>query len=531
MSSEWLNFLAGVGIFLWGMSLIESSLAKLASGKLNYYLTSWTKTSISAVATGAVCTAVVQSSSLVTIIVLALASSKLLNLKQAVGVIFGANLGTTATGWLVTYLGFKFSLGEFAIYFIGFAALLRVFFAKNTNQVAFYTLFISIGLILFSLDLIKSGTIALSHNFDITNLQSQSPFIFVAVGILLATLVQSSSAVMMMNLSAAHAGLISVEHAFAIVVGADIGTTSTAILGSIKGAKIKKQLALAHVVFNLTNAIIAVFIILPFIKTIFEFLNITDVLISIVAFHSIINLIGILVYLTLFNYFVNFLSLRFSDSLSPIESRLSLIPVNMPPVAIERFRSETVSFINKVSQFNQKCLSTDYVNPEHYSELKKMEGLFIKLSRQLFERPLTQEQTQALYNLLAAIRDGIYSAKLLKDLLADLEQPDLSTSYHDKSMFPIFNQSKAFYEDSRHLFDQKVELSFKDFTKSWYEKLYHEFKTSEANLLSSQISQNISVDIISTLLNLNKSLYKSCKYYMQALESIDKTIKENNHEN
>ncbi len=121
MNLDWLNFLAGVGIFLWGMSLIESSLAKLASGKLNHYLSSWTKTPITAVITGAACTTVVQSSSLVTLIVLALASSKLLSLKQAVGVIFGANLGTTATGWLVTFLGFKFSLSEFAIYFIGIA--------------------------------------------------------------------------------------------------------------------------------------------------------------------------------------------------------------------------------------------------------------------------------------------------------------------------------------------------------------------------------------------------------------------------
>lgn len=184
-----------------------------------------------------------------------------------------------------------------------------------------------------------------------------------------------------------------------------------------------------------------------------------------------------------------------------------------------------------MSQFNQKCLSEDFITQEQYFDLKKMEGLFIRLSRRLSERALTQEQTQSLYNLLAAVRDGIYSAKLLKDLLADLEQPDLAESYHNKSTFPIFSQAKAFYENSRALFEPDAKLSFKDFTKSWSEQLFHEFKISEANLLTSQISQNISVDIISTLLNLNKSLYKSCKYYMQALESIDKTIKETNHEN
>ncbi|ACV26779.1 Na/Pi cotransporter family protein [Kangiella koreensis] len=531
MNLDWLNFLAGVGIFLWGMSLIESSLSKLASGKLNHYLSSWTKSTFSAILVGAACTTVVQSSSLVTLIVLALASSKLLNLKQAVGVIFGANLGTTATGWLVTFLGFKFNLGEFAIYLIGIAALGRVFLAKRTNQIALYSLFISIGLILFSFDIIKTGTIGLSQNFDITEIQSQSTLLFVLIGLILAALVQSSSAVMMMTLGAANAGLLDLQSSIAVVIGADIGTTSTAILGSVKGAKIKKQLALAHLLFNFAIAIIGFFMLLPFIEAIFKFLKIHDLLISIVTFHSLLKLIGIILFYPFINRFVQFLSTKFEDKLSPVETRLSLIPTDMPPVAIERFRSETISFINRVSQFNQKCLSTDVVTPEHYSELKKMEGLFIKLSRQLSERPLTQEQTQSLYNLLTAIRHGIYSAKLLKDLLFDLEQPDLAESYHDKSTFPIFNQSKAFYEDSRNLFDQKVDLSFEDFNKNWYEQLFHEFKTSEANLLTSQISHNISVDIISTLLNLNKSLYKSCKYYMQALESIDKTIKETNHEN
>lgn len=531
MNLDWLNFLAGVGIFLWGMSLIESSLSKLASGKLNHYLSVWTKTTFSAILTGAACTTVVQSSSLVTLIVLALASSKLLNLKQAVGVIFGANLGTTATGWLVTFLGYKFSLGEFAIYFIGIAALGRVFFAKRTNQIALYTLFISMGLILFSLDIIKSGTIGLSQNFDITEIQSQSTLLFVLIGLILATLVQSSSAVMMMTLGAANAGVLDLHSSIAVVIGADIGTTSTAILGSVKGAKIKKQLASAHLLFNVVIALIGFFLLLPFIDVIFRLLNIQDLLISIVTFHSLLKLIGILIFLPFTNKFIQFLSKKFEDKLNPVETRISLIPTDMPPVAIERIRSEGNTFLNKVSAFARKCLMNDHVNQDEYFELKKVEGLFIRFARDLSEKPLTKEQSNDLYMILAAMRDGIYSAKLLKDLLPDLDQPEISELYHDKNMFPMFDDGKAFYEDSRNLFDQSIELSFYDFVHNWQEKLFHSFKTSENKLLTAQLSQNISVESISTLLNINKSLYKSCKYYMQALESIDKTIKETNHEN
>lgn len=531
MNLDWLNFLAGVGIFLWGMSLIESSLSKLASGKLNQYLSSWTKTTFSAILTGVACTTVVQSSSLVTLIVLALASSKLLNLKQAVGVIFGANLGTTATGWLVTFLGFKFSLGEFAIYFIGIAALGRVFFAKKANEIALYSLFISIGLILFSLDIIKLGTLGLSEGFDITRIQSQSPLLFLAVGLILATLIQSSSAVMMMTLGAAHAGLLDLHNSIAIVIGADIGTTSTAILGSIKGAKIKKQLASAHLLFNIVIAFIGFFLLLPFIDVIFDYLNIHDLLIGIVAFHSLLKLIGILLFFPFTNKFIQFLSKKFEDKLSPVETRISLIPTDMPPVAIERIRSETVQFLNKVSYFARRCLVRDHINQEEYFELKKIEGMFIRFARKLSEKPLTSEQSNSLYSLLAAMRDGIYSAKLIKDLLPDLEQPEIAEIYRDKNMFPLFADGKSFYDDSASLFDKTVELSFYDFVHNWQEQLFHSFKTSETNLLTAQLSQNISVESISTLLNLNKSLYKSCKYYMQALESIDKTIKETNHEN
>lgn len=531
MVTSWLNFLAGVGIFLWGMTLIESSLSKLASGKLNQYLGSWTKTTFTAVLTGVACTTVVQSSSLVTLIVLALASSKLLNLKQAVGVIFGANLGTTATGWLVTFLGFKFSLGEFAIYFIGIAALGRVFLAKKANQIALYSLFISIGLILFSLDIIKLGTLGLSQGFDITQIQSQSPFLFVAVGLILATLIQSSSAVMMMTLGAANAGLLDLHSSIAVVIGADIGTTSTAILGSIKGAKIKKQLALAHFVFNLVIAVIGFFILLPLIDRIFALLKIQDLLISIVTFHSLLKLLGILIFLPFINQFIQFLSKKFENKLSPVETRISLIPTDMPPVAIDRIQSETIVFINRVSVFAKKCLSEEHVNQEEYFELKKVEGMFIRFARNLSEKPLTSEQSSVLYTLLASMRDGIYSAKLLKDLLADLEHPEISETYNDKNMFPLFTDAKAFYDDSRNLFDKSVELSFGDFINNWQGQLYHSYKTSEKNLLTAQLSQNISVESISTLLNLNKSLYKSCKYYMQALELVDNTMKETNDEN
>lgn len=527
---DWLTLFSGVGIFLWGMSMVEASLTKLASGKLHYYIGTWTNTTLSAVTTGALCTALIQSSSLLTLIVLALASSKLLNLKQAVGVIFGANLGTTATGWLVTLLGFKVSLGDVAIYIIGISALARLFF-KNKNQYALIlSLLVSIGLILFSLDLIKNSTLGISETIDINASDAAAPLAFFTTGIVLATLFQSSSAVMIMTLSAANAGLINLESAISVVIGADLGTTSTAALGSINGAKIKKQLALTHFSFNFVIALIGLFVLLPQVTSVLDWLNWHDPLLPIVAFHSFNNALGIVLFTLLIKPFVHFISKRFSEQRNTIESRFSLIPLGAPVVALQQLSVEGLQFLLAAAKFNYRCLNQNNNYAAEYLELKKTEGVFIDTCQRLSKQVINDQQAKDIYSLLSSVRDGTYSAKALKDIMPDLEILEIQNQLNRTDIIPLFQLTKTFYDEQQTLLSgQNTSLSQN--MKETAEELYHTFKLTQESLFHSEVSQELPIERVSTLLNINKQLFTSSKYFISAFDSINLVVKESSHEN
>ncbi|WP_223670716.1 Na/Pi cotransporter family protein [Kangiella shandongensis] len=530
LNLDWLLLLSGVGIFLWGMSMVEASLTKLASGKLHYYIGTWTNTTLSAVITGALCTALIQSSSLLTLIVLALASSKLLNLKQAVGVIFGANLGTTATGWLVTLLGFKISLGDIAIYIIGVSALARLFFRNRSQYGLTLSLIISIGLILFSLDLIKNSTLGLSETIDINASGTAVPFAFFITGIALATLFQSSSAVMIMTLSAANAGLINLESAISVVIGADLGTTSTAALGSINGAKIKKQLALTHFSFNFVIAFIGLFVLLPQVNNVLDWLNWHDPLLPIVTFHSLNNALGTLLFSLSIKPFVAFVSKRFGEQRNTIESRFSLIPLDAPAVALKQLSDEGKHFLLAVAKFNQRGLKQNRNYASEYLQLKKTEGVFIDTCQKLSKQVINDQQTNDIYSLLSAIRDGTYSAKALKDIAPDLEVMDIQNQLNKTNIVPLFTLTKAFYDEQQVHLGINADDSSQDMQET-AEEFYHTFRSTQETLFSSEVSQDLPIEQVSTLLNINKQLYTSSKYFISALNSINLVVKESSHEN
>lgn len=524
---DWLTLVSGVGIFLWGMSMVEASLTKLASGKLHYFIGKWTDTTISAVITGAVCTALIQSSSLLTLIVLALASSKLLDLKQAVGLIFGANLGTTATGWLVALLGFKVSLGDIAIYIIGISALARLFFRNKHQYTLTLSLIISIGLILFSLDLIKSSTLGISETITINEITS--PVIFFFTGMILAVLFQSSSAVMIMTLSAANAGIINLESSVAIVIGADLGTTSTAALGSINGAKIKKQLAFAHFSFNLVMAAIGLLILLPqFINTL-NWLGWHDPLLPIVAFHSINNCLGILIFTPLINSFVRFISKRFSDQANNVETKFSLIQVTAPAVALQQLQHEAHHFLLSVARFNYQCLKNTPNRIKEYLELKQTEGIFIDTCRRLSKQAINEQQSNDIYCLLSAIRDGTYSAKALKDIVPDLDMFNVQEQLDKTGNVPLYQLSKDFYQQQQTQLVHRQDLT-QDSTETM-EEFYHTFKSTQENLFNSEVSRDLPIEQVSTLLNINKQLFTSSKYFISALNNTNLKVKESSSEN
>ena len=271
-----IDLLIGLGIFLFGMNQLERGIESLSSAWIKQWLARTTRNPLGSVLSGTAITALLQSSSMVGLIILAFASAGIIPLYNAIGVLLGANLGTTFTGWIVATLGFKLSLSAAALPAVGLGCLIQVFADAWPKIRAAGALLFGLGLLLFGLALMKDAVAGLPEQLDLEQLREFGPLQFLLVGAVLTAVIQSSSATMMIALTALHTGIIDLPGAAALIIGADLGTTSTTALGSIKGSPIKRQLALAHFLFNLIVDLLAFLVLLPALPKLLQWTGLQD---------------------------------------------------------------------------------------------------------------------------------------------------------------------------------------------------------------------------------------------------------------
>ncbi|NNL54200.1 MAG: Na/Pi cotransporter family protein, partial [Woeseia sp.] len=237
------QLLAGLGLFLFGMHQLENALTRLAGRSFKRFLRRHTTPPIRGVLAGALSTAALQSSSVVSLIVLAFVATGIVSLAGALSIVFGANLGTTATGWIVATVGFKLDIESIALPLIA-AGGAGVALARSHWRVGSLSrLVLGFGLMLLALAFMKDGVASVSGQFDPAALAGQPLIIFLLVGMLISAVVQSSSATIMLTLSALNAEILTLPAAVAVAIGGDLGTTSTSLLGAIAGSAAKKRVA------------------------------------------------------------------------------------------------------------------------------------------------------------------------------------------------------------------------------------------------------------------------------------------------
>lgn len=235
-TSALMAVLGGVGLFLLGMRLMTDGLRMAAGNALRHILASWTRTPLRGLATGFGITAAVQSSSAVTVAVIGFANAGLLTLDDTLWVIYGSNVGTSITGWLVALVGFKINLKALALPFIGIGMGLNISGHGGSRRAAIGEALAGFGLFFMGVDILKEGFTGMEGSLDPASMQAEGLVcvaIFVAVGLLLTILMQSSSATMAMLITASAGGAIPITCAAAAVVGANVGTTATAALAVI----------------------------------------------------------------------------------------------------------------------------------------------------------------------------------------------------------------------------------------------------------------------------------------------------------
>ena len=266
---DFLTLLGAVGIFLYGMTLMSEGLQKAAGNGLRNILGAMTRNRFTGALTGFSITALIQSSSASTVMVVSFVSAGLMTLAQSVAVIMGANVGTTATAWIITLFGFKVDIGAFAVPLI--ALCIPLLFSSHSRRKSIGEIIFGFALLFIGLDWIEANVPDLKSSPEIFGFLTQyadmgyvSVLLFVAIGIIATMIIQSSSAAIAIVLIMCTKGWITFDLACAMILGSNIGTTITPIIASLGANLAAKRAALCHLMFNVLGTIWALVLFIPF---------------------------------------------------------------------------------------------------------------------------------------------------------------------------------------------------------------------------------------------------------------------------
>ena len=294
---QWEGVLGGIGLFLLGMGLMTDGLKVAAGPSLERILARSTKTRLRGLASGVLVTALVQSSSAVTVAAIGFVNAGLLTLAQSMWVLFGANVGTTMTGWLVALVGLKFKIETLALPLIGVGMALRLSGAGNRRGSLGQGL-AGFGVLFLGINMLRESLAGMPTDFRLPEGKGVGDTLAqVLIGILLTVLMQSSSASLTVALTAAQSGLLSAQGAAAMVIGANVGTTITALIASIGATSNAKRAAAAHILFNVLTGIAALAL-LPWLVDVIDIsrraLGVDSTpAANLALFHTVFNLLGV----------------------------------------------------------------------------------------------------------------------------------------------------------------------------------------------------------------------------------------------
>jgi phosphate:Na+ symporter len=331
--------LGGVGIFLLGMILLTEGLRASAGEALRALLQRFARTPLTALLSGTAVTAVVQSSSATTLTTIGFVSAGLLTFPQAVGVIFGANLGTTSTGWLVSTLGLKVSLSVVAFPLVGIGALTRLLGRGAISHGGMALA--GFGLIFVGIDTLQVGMQGLAERLDPGAFPGQTlagRALLVVVGGAMTVVMQSSSAAVATTLTGLHTGNLALDQAALLVVGQNMGTTVKAALASMGGSVPVRRTALAHILFNLFTGALALLLLPILLAGAVRVAGEGDPAVAVALFHSAFNVLGVAVLFPFVGAFSRGVERFVPEEVPALTRNLHPSVAEVPAVAVEAAR-------------------------------------------------------------------------------------------------------------------------------------------------------------------------------------------------
>jgi phosphate:Na+ symporter len=354
-----ISILGGVGLFLLGMTVMTEGLKALAGSSLRTVLSKAAATPLSGAFWGAVITLLVQSSSATTMTTIGLVSAGLLTFPQGLGLVFGANVGTTGTGWLVALVGVRVSLSSYALPMIFVGALVKLLGRGRVSAAG--AALAGFALVLFGLTTLQQGMGGLAESLHPSDLPavlgapgvgwlsgSLGLLALVVVGLVMTAVMQSSTASIAVTLSAYYAGAIGVDQGCALIIGQNIGTATSSAMAAIGASTTAKRLALAYILFKVIAALIALALFPLTIPLIVRAAGAFDGVTLLAAYHTAYNVVGVLVLMPVIGWFTRFVERLLPDRTSPLTRSLDPAALATPIAAAAAVRRTVARAVQSI---------------------------------------------------------------------------------------------------------------------------------------------------------------------------------------
>ena len=563
---EIVTLLGSLGLFLYGMQTMSDALMAVAGDKMRKVLASMTRNRFLAILTGFVVTAVIQSSSATTLMVVSFVNAQLLTLTEAIGVVMGANIGTTVTAWVITMLGFKISMSALALPLVGLGFVLSL--SKKPNRrnwgaftIGFAVLFIGLQFLKDSVPDIKENPQALEWIRAYTDLGYLSVLLFLLLGTLLTVIIQSSSATMALTLVMCFEGWIPFEMAAAMVLGENIGTTITANLASIVGGHNGKRAARAHLIFNLLGVMWMLVLFYPFLAGI-EYLvtingeaspyeNSIAIPVALSTFHTVFNVLNTTM-LVWFLPHIEKMVTRLVPASDPeaayVEKPVFLNSnvLSYSPTAIKALIDESRrvfdgpvyeimahAFNVHRSEIRQDIKSKELVarskeviavdiNDLYYKKIKGIYGLILEYTSKvtaLFK--LSQDKADQVYQIRAANRKAISAIKEARSIQKNIDKYMVSTNPDIRAEYNLFR--KTMIKILRAVYVKRSAEDEEQYTAA-FGKLREKLERDDYDLnqrLQTLVGENrITNEMAVSLMNDSNNLSAIANNLMEAVELL-----------
>jgi len=562
ISPDFKEIAAGVAIFLFGMLFLEDGFKAFTGGVLEKVLRRTTDKLWKSLSFGVVSTTIMQSSSLVSVITISFLSAGLIGLAAGIGIIFGANLGTTTGAWLIAGFGLKVKISAYAMPMLVFGLILSFQKSKNLKGIGY--ILAGLGFLFLGIHYMKEGFESFKDTIDLAQFAVAGYpglFLFAGIGIFATVVMQSSHATLVIIITALAAGQITYENALALAIGANVGTTITAILGSLSSNVEGKRLAGAHLMFNVATGVVAIIFISQIREAVVwvsDGVGIApdDYTLKLAVFHTIFNLLGIILMIPFINSMVKLLNKVFKDKKPDIVEPLYLneAAISLPDTAIETARKETLHLfdnafeilahglnlhrhdilsdtdLDQVVQTPEKKMEID-IDDIYGRKVKVLYGAIVEFISQA-QGNMPADQAQRLFDIRDAARGIVEAIKDIKHLRKNLMTYIVSDNEEIRAEYnKIRAQLGQILRQLHELRDagEEVDLLTLDTIKLEMEEndvilngdldsLIREGKITAQMATSLMNDSAYSYDVAKGLIQMGASLFGSSDMYQNAIE-------------